>query len=70
LKLLLASPDLARVLDLGPSSRVLLINTEGATAPSVYAQLVGEQADAVLDRQRAWRAQGAVAPEYIAAFKR
>ncbi|MDT4830136.1 Diaminopropionate ammonia-lyase [compost metagenome] len=35
-------------------SRVLLISTEGATAPGVYAELVGESADSVLARQRAW----------------
>lgn len=34
-------------------SRVLVINTEGATAPGVYAALVGETAESVLARQRA-----------------
>jgi diaminopropionate ammonia-lyase len=41
---------------LDETSRVLIISTEGATAPAVYAQLVGESADAVLRRQAAWRA--------------
>ncbi|MGH8779491.1 diaminopropionate ammonia-lyase [Paraburkholderia sp.] len=36
---------------LDASSRVLLINTEGATAPSVYCELVGRSADDVLAAQ-------------------
>ena len=36
------------------ASRVLLINTEGATAPSVYAGIVGRSAPDVLSAQRAW----------------
>lgn len=36
------------------TSRVLLINTEGATAPSVYRDLVGESADSVFRRQGVW----------------
>jgi diaminopropionate ammonia-lyase len=39
-------------------SRVLIVNTEGATAPDTYRELVGETADAVLARQAA-RAAGA-----------
>jgi diaminopropionate ammonia-lyase family len=35
-------------------SRVLIINTEGATAPSVYAGIVGRAAQDVLAAQRAW----------------
>lgn len=41
----------AAMLDLKRDSRILLINTEGATAPSVYARLVGQSAEAVLARQ-------------------
>lgn len=41
---------------LGETSRVLILSTEGATAPAVYAHLVGESAEAVLQRQAAWRA--------------
>ena len=37
-------------------SRVLLINTEGATAPSVYASIVGRPAERVLEAQRKWLA--------------
>lgn len=47
-------PELAKRVSLNSSSRVLLINTEGATAPSVYHDLVGETAVSVLERQRAW----------------
>ena len=35
-------------------SRILLINTEGATAPAIYRELVGETAETVLARQKAW----------------
>jgi diaminopropionate ammonia-lyase len=37
---------------LDTQSRVLVINTEGATAPSVFEQLVGACADEILQRQR------------------
>ncbi|HEF5785518.1 PLP-dependent lyase/thiolase [Burkholderia multivorans] len=40
-------------------SRVLVVNTEGATAPDTYRELVGETADAVLARQAAWAAGAA-----------
>jgi len=36
------------------NSRVLLISTEGATAPQVYLQLVGESAESVAARQASW----------------
>lgn len=35
-------------------SRVLVINTEGATAPEVYARIVGRTDRAVLEDQQAW----------------
>lgn len=41
---------------LGPKSRVLLINTEGATAPLVYQQLVNQSAECVVERQMHWLA--------------
>ena len=41
----------AEKLGLDATSAVLLINTEGATAPGVYEELVGESADSVLSRQ-------------------
>ena len=39
---------------LDASANVLLINTEGATAPSVYAELVGRSAEEILAAQQAW----------------
>ena len=36
-----ADPDLRAALGLGASSRILLINTEGATDPARYTELVG-----------------------------
>ncbi len=47
---------MAKAVGLGSSSRVLLINTEGATAPSVYLDLVAESAADVQKRQAAWLA--------------
>ncbi|MGE8063326.1 diaminopropionate ammonia-lyase [Pseudomonas sp. NPDC089547] len=48
--------DAGAAADLGLDSnaRVLFISTEGATAPGVYAELLGESAASVLARQRAW----------------
>ncbi|MFC5431711.1 diaminopropionate ammonia-lyase [Paraburkholderia denitrificans] len=48
------SKEFTRTAGLGPESRVLVINTEGATAPAVYRALVGESAEAVLTRQSEW----------------
>ena len=45
---------LRAALQLGPQSRVLLINTEGATAPSVYRHIVGQSAESVVARRQAW----------------
>ena len=45
---------LARAAGLGEASRVLVINTEGATAPSVYERCVGAEAASVLARQAGW----------------
>jgi len=47
-------PALAAQLGLDAASRVLVINTEGDTAPSVYASLVGESGSSVRDRQARW----------------
>ncbi|AOK20853.1 PLP-dependent lyase/thiolase [Burkholderia cepacia] len=54
LDVLMRDPEQARAAGLDATSRVLAINTEGATAPSVYRSCVGETADAVLARQRDW----------------
>ncbi|AJP56291.1 diaminopropionate ammonia-lyase [Pandoraea vervacti] len=52
-----ATPAMATALGLTPDARVLLISTEGATAPAVYAALVGEPASSVMQRQQAWLAR-------------
>ncbi|MEM5368379.1 diaminopropionate ammonia-lyase [Paraburkholderia azotifigens] len=54
---LLQDQQLARKVGLDGSSRVLVVNTEGATAPATYHKLVGETAESVLERQLAWRAK-------------
>ncbi|MDH4569052.1 diaminopropionate ammonia-lyase [Pseudomonas sp. BN414] len=53
LRQLMGTPQAAE-LGLDRHSRVLLISTEGATAPALYAELVGEPASAVLARQEDW----------------
>lgn len=50
-----ADARIAAALGLGHDSRVLLINTEGATAPRLYRELTGGAAESVLRRQHAWR---------------
>jgi len=57
LAVLRANEALSAEAGLNASSRVLVINTEGATAPSVYQQLVGESHESVLARQTAWLAR-------------
>lgn len=57
LQRLAKTPQQAAELGLDKDSRVLLISTEGATAPGVYAELVGESAGSVLARQREWLAR-------------
>jgi len=56
LELLRSAPGLSSQVGLDEKSSVLLISTEGATAPSVYEDLVGQSADAVLRRQAVWLA--------------
>ena len=53
----MASPEQARQLGLDAQSRVLLINTEGATAPGVYQALTGLPASDVLQAQSKWLAR-------------
>ena len=43
---------LAARIGLGPEARVLVINTEGATDPALYAQIVGQSPEAVLSHAR------------------
>lgn len=52
---LMASQDQCAGVGLDRHSRVLLISTEGATAPALYAELVGKTAESVLERQRTWQ---------------
>jgi len=61
LDVLMRDPARARQVGLDAHSRVLAINTEGATAPSVFRSCVGESADAVLARQRDWLDRATVA---------
>lgn len=53
---LINSPGLRAEVGINAQSRVLLISTEGATAPGVYADLVGETDASVRARQHAWLA--------------
>lgn len=47
-------PSYEASIGLEPDSRVLLINTEGATAPMAYKALLNETADRVIERQKHW----------------
>ena len=49
-------PDLRAALGLGSESRVFLVNTEGATDPGLYRQLVGLTPEEVLERNAEGRA--------------
>ena len=40
-------PEIARALGLGPTSRLLVFGTEGATDPELYAELVGRPAEEI-----------------------
>ena len=57
LERLRSDPALSAQVGLNEGSRVLIISTEGATAPQVYATLVGESDASVHQRQQAWLAQ-------------
>lgn len=50
----IAAKGFAADLGIDAESRVLVVNTEGATAPGVYADLLGETPGSVLRRQKAW----------------
>jgi diaminopropionate ammonia-lyase len=52
------NPELRELVGLGPGSRVFVINTEGATDPKRYAELVGLRPEAV-PNGGAHRAEGA-----------
>lgn len=55
LSVLRQDTKLSDAVRLDARSRILCISTEGATAPSVYRELVGESAESVLARQDAWK---------------
>lgn len=44
----LRDPEIAAAIGLGPQARVLVINTEGATDPALYEEIVGRSPEAVL----------------------
>ncbi len=63
LQALAATGEWRQRLGLDASSRVLLVNTEGATAPSIYTELTGCAAAQVLQAQMRWLAQRAAVPQ-------
>lgn len=54
LQVLRSAQELSDQVGLNEQSRVLIISTEGATAPAAYKELVGESAENVLLRQKDW----------------
>ncbi|UUZ69770.1 hypothetical protein LP416_10725 [Polaromonas sp. P2-4] len=63
LKVLAGSRELRRQTGLGGDSHVLLISTEGATAPGVYEQLTGRTAQSVLAAQARWLATAGISEQ-------
>lgn len=49
-----ASPQYRKMINLDKDAKVVLLNTEGNTAPSLYQDLVGLDGKTVLEAQRAW----------------
>jgi diaminopropionate ammonia-lyase len=54
LEVLMQYAQFAQATGLNRESRVLVTSTEGATAPAVYEECVGETAGSVLSRQAQW----------------
>jgi diaminopropionate ammonia-lyase len=54
---LTGKPQLCTHIGLDLSARVLIVNTEGATSPKIYGELVGETAETVRHRQQRWQSQ-------------
>lgn len=54
LQALIGNTEMRQQSGIDASSRVVLFNTEGATAPGVYKGIVGRGADAVMTAQRSW----------------
>lgn len=46
-----------KLINLTAQSRVVLLSTEGNTAPGIYRDLVGQDGSAVLAAQKAWLEQ-------------
>ena len=67
LQRLAASPEHRAALGLDASARVLLVSTEGATAPGVYAAIVGRPAEAVQAAQLAWLAKQGLSQDRLMA---
>jgi hypothetical protein len=56
LQVLAADPEGRSAAGLGADARVLLISTEGATAPGVYHALTGRSGEEVVAAQQQWLA--------------
>ena len=54
LEAVMANDEWRSLAGLRADSRVLLISTEGATAPNVYARIVGDAAENVRAAQNRW----------------
>jgi N-carbamoyl-L-amino-acid hydrolase len=65
LRELLQTPAGRAAAGLDAASRVLLVSTEGATAPGVYAGIVGRTAEQVLAAQQAWLARQGVSQDRL-----
>lgn len=65
LQILATRPEWRGATGLDEQARVLLINSEGATAPGVYAGIIGRTADDVLAAQRGWLAGQGIAPDRL-----
>ena len=48
------NPEQKKTLNIDKHSHLLFINTEGATAPSIYSDIIGQDEKAVLGRQMDW----------------
>lgn len=60
LQALVDNTEMRQKLELDAGSRVVLFNTEGATAPGVYKSIVGRDADTVLTAQSNWLEQNGI----------
>jgi diaminopropionate ammonia-lyase family len=70
LMVLMADSSLAERVRLDVNSRVLLLNTEGATAPGVYAAITGRSADRVLEAQASWLTRDGIAKAEMTRIER